>query len=276
MFPMMGFFIRRWDLFITNIKSNGLVFSSGLVGVPIFLSGLSNMEDGNLWNIALIAGPLWFLVFLLIGLLISIPRRKLLAKKLVGQVVSISDIPNIHPGISKLGILGVSNVGKSTLKDNLVQKVNSNAKTQDLSVVISISKDYPHKYFGIIDGAGDDTPMQCKILENSDYAILVFDHNFSDKIAKVDDDRLREISNLNNQLRNFMNLNDIKVKKMFLLLNKEDLWTKNLDSDRIELQKWFLTEVDRWKNSGFAYSSSLEYFSNRNIDNLNSLIQKLI
>lgn len=101
------------------------------------------------------------------------------------------------------------------------------------------------------------------------------DHNSSDDSKEFQQNRLQEISNLNNQFRNLLNQEKLKLKQVHLLLNKRDLWVNEKEEKREILNNWFIEEVNRWNTGSFANYVTSDCYSNRINSDLNELIKNL-
>ena len=140
--------------YIKNFIEN---FTKGTMFLGIIAIGLSilffSWEDKKWFGIIL--GGIMILIG--IGLMIykSLPKKKIKTESLVGKVISYKDIDNLHPPLKKIGIAGLSGVGKTTLCDLFREVTVKKRRTKELSVYITLKKTNPIEYIGIIDGEGD-------------------------------------------------------------------------------------------------------------------------
>lgn len=263
---------RDWNSFLPKMRKNlGFFFFTG-VGITVLFFGFNI----DLYQFYVIVFAI-FLIILGLALVVymSWPNRIIKTADKLGENIDLSTVKKLRPPVLKIGIVGLSSVGKTTLTENIIQTNYTNERTLHTSVIICNNRLRPNEYFGMIDGPGNNTPEQFNIIQNSDILVILFDHNSSEDRIPINDDRLREISNLNNQFRNLFNQYDLKLNQIHLVLNKKDLWIKESEENIERLEKWFEKEITRWDTGSFAKFVSSSHHSNKISKDLNLLISKL-
>ncbi len=263
---------REWNSFLTNVRKNlGFLFFTG-AGLSLLIFGLNTEWYPK--NVIILGIILIFLGLILVVYL-SWPEIIIKTKDKLGQNIALETAEKLRPKILKIGIVGLSSVGKTTLTENIIQSKYSNERTVHTSIIVCNNRIKPNEYFGLIDGPGNNTPEQFQIIRNSDILIILFDHNLQENDIKINDDRLRDVSNLNNQFRNLFNQNGIKLEQIHLILNKKDLWIKEDDLNKEKLKEWFDEEIKRWNTGSYSRFVTSDQHSNKINEDLNHLISKL-
>ncbi len=272
---------RNWKEFRDNLWENIRI-------VPIIAVTLGLISFFKAFNIVLltvyrgigiipITGLIVILCVSAYYLFISWPSKSTNTTKLVGKEILFNPSEIFYPELTKVGVTGLGFVGKTTLVNGLKQKPNPFKRTQILTLHITTSAEYPLKYFGILDGEGSNYSQQFEVINNSDILIILLDHN--DQISgyqKLDEERLRESSQYQIQLRNSLKQKQKKFERIHILLNKSDLWSQMIPKEKATLEEWFVVEVERWKGSGFAsYISSDKNHSSINQNNCTLILSKL-
>jgi hypothetical protein len=122
------------------------------------------------------------------------PPRLRDPQELIGARVRLGELDDVHPPIPKLSIVGASQTGKTTLRQSLSLGTEVIDRTQEITAVVLALNSSPPRYVAVLDGSGERSPQQFKILERCDLLCIVFDHNKSDIDPVVEDDRLNEHS----------------------------------------------------------------------------------
>lgn len=151
-------------------------------------------------------------------------------------------LDRLTPEIDRIGIVGVSRAGKSTLLDSLLVRPKRMETTERPYATVAVLPSVPAKYYALVDAAGQQYSQQFKIVDNTDYLIIVLDHNSSDASSDLDSSRQEEHDLFLKQLMgHFRNTSRIP-KGLHFLLNKSDLWSKD-EATSQPLKKWFESKV---------------------------------
>lgn len=131
------------------------------------------------------------------------PMRK--PEELVGQVIGLRDLSNVHPPIKTLSVVGASQAGKTTLKNRLALNFTPVVtRTQKLSAYVVSLQTVPPSFVAILDGDGDRYAQQFKLAEACDFLCVVVDHNKSDSASAIDAARLNEHQEFLKQMKHHL------------------------------------------------------------------------
>ena len=237
---------------------------------------------------------------LLAGLWEAVPPEYREAANLVGKYEILENLKDIDPPLFKVGIIGLSGAGKTTLirkfcripDSNLVQGKTKGKVTQKLYVYIAAltipsgdDKRAKPKYLAFIDAPGEEEPNQLQVAEASDFLCVVVDHNNccdnNNKDYLINPVRLEEhkkfVKNVSLYLKNKRRENPISC--IHFLLNKRDIWENNNSVDEIvTLKEWFQEKVRDWKTAIFVKDNNLSnsYHSNESSDDFSKFEEILL
>jgi len=180
----------------------------------------------------------------------------------VGEDGPIDRLSAFEPPIFAVGIVGPSQAGKSTLASRILQNAppNRSPRTQGLHCFVAALQTAPLNYLAMVDGPGDQFAMQFTVVECSQIAFVILDHNMFDSVA-ADPQRRIEHHNFNKQLRAFLAAKSRQLIWVHLLLNKRDLWEKAPHQNVLDLLK---SETEEWTKSNLARRVTSAIHSNEN------------
>lgn len=235
------------------------------------------------------------------GAISAIPEEFREATKLVGKYETLANLADINPPLYRIGIVGISQSGKSTLvksfariHPNKRKEGKTEGRTNELYIYIhglfipelNDTTGNFAKYLGIIDGDGGAFNQQFKIAEESDFLCIVLDHNSigkesrkSKNIAQINNDRLTKHDEFLNQI--YVHLKNTRANKplshIHFLLNKKDFWQKNDSSSSNELGIWFNKHIQEWKsNAHFIKKVTFDYHSNQQVEDIEKLEHRIL
>lgn len=265
---------KKWNEFRFNLIENFKYLTPTAISIPILLYGLNHASNYVFYSFIALGLILFFLG---IGLTIfkSIPPSKYNLSELIGKEIPLSQINNTFPEIIKVGIIGLSNVGKTTLSEAFLQKEREDRRTQEMHVYITSNKSIPLIYFGFIDGSGNSFSDQFKVVNNSNNLIIMLDHSGIDNSNKLDKNRLLKAENFLDQMRINLQREKINLNSIFILLNKQDLWKNLVKNDLDFLIQWFDNESEKWSNSGYAEKTYKFHHSNNSTNDCIVLLNRL-
>ncbi|NET46446.1 GTPase domain-containing protein [Okeania sp. SIO2B3] len=264
----------------------GLTISGFLLGAAALIPGV-NIAGSIILGIGAGIGG----VSILGGAISAIPQEFREAVQLVGKYETLDSLADIDPPLYKIGIVGISRSGKSTLTKSFCripeekrEEGKTEGKTTELYVYIYGLFLSPKegdtvnntKFLGFIDGDGAAYYQQLKIAQESDFLCVVMDHNSIGKeshknrnIAQIDKDRLTKheefIDQIYQHLKNQRKENPLS--RIHFLLNKKDFWNKNGSQSSNELESWFETHINKWRDTAlFTKSISFDYHSNQEVE----------
>jgi ABC-type cobalamin/Fe3+-siderophores transport system ATPase subunit len=224
------------------------------------------------------------------GLWVAIPEEYREAAKLVGTYQQLDNLNDIYPPVFKVGIVGLSSAGKTTLlryfcrirQNNLKPGKTSNS-TQELYVYIyalnipEAPENKSARYLAFIDGAGEQYADQFTVAEASDFLCVVIDHDKNNN-NQLEKSRLKEqeefLKQMSRHLQNKREKN--RLNYVHFLLNKRDCWENNADKE--ELKKWFDNQVKQWEIATFVTKDKLSncYHSNEKPEDINNFEEKVL
>ncbi len=194
----------------------------------------------------------------------AIPDKLESPKKYVKKTIKIDKLNDVEP-ILRVGVIGNTKSGKSTLLDKMQLNTFTNERTDELYATI-LMPIQSSNYIAFIDGAGQEYTQQFTIIDNSDFLLLLVDHNGEDGV-RVSNDRLNSHQDFIVQMIQHINKNNMK-KQIHLLLNKEDKWsvsnTKEALLQRFEEYKQLLSQNPLVKLTSSSHSN----FIDRDIANI--------
>jgi GTPase SAR1 family protein len=215
--------------------------ASGAARVALFSSGL-----------LIAAGPVVY------ALVRARPPQADRPAKVAGTELPLRALEQLHPRVPAVGILGLSGVGKTTLKMRLLHEVaESLPQTQKITVHIASVISNPTTYVAIVDGRGESASQQFEVAEAADIIFVLLDHE--DRVVTgVSEDRLRAHQRFGETLREHLQRKDWRGP-VHLLLNKRDLWSSADPGEQDELQAFFAREIEAWSGDRYVAVTSAEH-----------------
>lgn len=224
---------RKWKTWPKQTASE-LNSIGGVVGVGGIILGGAGAVLGA--SIALGAG-----VFLAAGAVgyagvKTFPRKLVDPKQIVGnRLSSIGELEKLSDRIPRVGIVGSSSSGKSTLVEKLMRSANAPEPTADVYIAILRSGGANPKIFALIDGAGEEYPQQFSVAEAADLLFIVLDHNEGDYDATIKKTRLDDHRSFIKQLTAFLKGKSF-ADQFVILLNKKDNWGRSANA--YDFESW--------------------------------------
>lgn len=149
------------------------------------------------------------------------------------------------PHIERIGIIGQTEVGKTTLIKNIIgEKYKTYKTTETVGAYIHNFSNTKDKYGAILDGAGQITAQQNQIASNSHILILMLDHNISSNSTSLDEERIEAHEQLIFQVYGELKLKQWTPKHILILINKKDLWLEAPADEQIELKNFVDEQVN--------------------------------
>ncbi|HRD80098.1 MAG TPA: GTPase domain-containing protein [Saprospiraceae bacterium] len=174
-------------------------------------------------------------------------RRYEILQESSNKKISWQEFEKKFQYLKKISVLGLGNVGKTTLIENICRLENQNIQTQGKVAYITKLSASKSKFVAILDASGQSQSLQNDIGLESEVIIILIDHNDSDLINRIDRDRLRSHEIFISLFIDRLHTKEFKPKTIFLLLNKQDLWGGRNNKD--ELLHFFNQMTVKIKNS---------------------------
>lgn len=265
---------RRWGKWPREFSSE-LNSASGAMGIAgLALSAVAVVATPAIAPFVLAAGGITVVGSLGWAAVRSIPKRLERPENLIGRRLLISDLESVEPRPVRMGVVGPTMAGKTTLLDHVRQHPADGNRTEEVYAVIVALPLAPPSYVALLDGAGAEYVQQFKVGETADLLVVVLDHNQANDNEAVDQIRLNLHDGFLDQLRSYLKQRPAgAIRQMHFLLNKQDLWSKGIGE--AALKRWFSHQVDEWRRSGVANKVTSGCHSNRDASSVTAFIQLL-
>ncbi len=268
---------RRWSTWKKRIfnELNGVSGLVGVGGTAMTIAGLASPSSTTSTSIsilgaALALGGIGYAVWE------AVPPVMSSVENLVGKTIAINDIKDVYPQILTLAIVGPSRAGKTTLKNRLSFQERPQQRTQSATAYIVTVPTTPLSYLAVLDGGGERYSQQFKIAEPSDYLCIVLDHNISDIDPTLSDERLSEIRDFLNQVReHLVEVKAPRKRHIEFLINKRDLWQLANTEQQNRFKQFCDEQIQKWRDGNIADSVQVYHHSNDNGDDMTRLMRVL-
>ena len=203
----------------------------------------------------------------------SRPPKRLSVRRLAnqGHTISLTDLERLDTPVTKLGLLGDTQSGKSTFRQLALQVPPRPQRTIRIDVTITPLRTVPPTFAALIDGDGTLFDHQLQICDFADFILLFVDHNVGDSHKVMSQKRLRQHDKFLKEVQS--RLGKRKPRRLHFVMNKRDLWegTKN----EAKLIAWFNEHVDGWRNASMAEEISSSLHSNRSSVDINHVLTEI-
>lgn len=224
---------RQWTRWLVRIIEE-LNSISGIVGLGgVILGGAGYILSAPA---TLILGGLLALSALGYAGVKTFPKVLTDPEQIVGQrLSSVGELKGLSKRIPRVGIVGSSSSGKSTLVEKLLRSVHAPDPTLDVYIAILRSGGAKPKVFALIDGAGEEYQQQFSVAEVADLLFIVLDHNEGEADVAIRKARLDDHRSFIKQLTAFLRGKGF-ADQFIILLNKEDNWIRSTQAK--EFKEW--------------------------------------
>jgi GTPase SAR1 family protein len=209
----------------------------------------------------------------------SIPRKKVSASDYSNKTITIDQLIDLHPPILKIGIIGDTQAGKTTLIKRILQKIPQKGTTIGVSAYIAALQTNPINYIALMDGQGQEFSDQFKVASPADLLIVVMDHNISHTEISTDPERTRDTLKFQKQLIGHMRSEKRKANKprLYILANKRDLWQKQAPNDLASFRAFIREIVIEWEKSNLIEGGVIDIeHSNLSPDDIARLLEMIV
>ncbi|WP_025154382.1 GTPase domain-containing protein [Morganella morganii] len=190
---------------------------------------------------------------------------KIVKRKDYDKEYSVKDLDKIKGKHPIVAIIGLSEVGKTTLLDLILHKKNKNERTQS---VYGKLENYKGRSYYFYDMKGESHIQISQVLERADCALFLLDHNLGGVDENINDSRISSSNSLINSL--YSTRENKHVIPTLFILNKCDLW-----GGKCELKDLYKDEMVNW-DKWFQFKSECVCFSTKmEANNLNLTVNKI-
>lgn len=252
------FFLFIKEYYTKIIIPFGIIGFFATLGVttPTIL-GIKNLY---LW----IAAPSSSLITLVILIFLKKPFSEV--KKIKeGEILSINEIKNLH-WTPKIIIIGLSNVGKTTLINSFFCERFAKSRTQNIEGRIKIHKD---QAICLIDMSGEQIYHAYQLLKLANFIVLMVDHAPSDTSKEIVSSRQVDVKEFIKKIKDNVdgNFDDKKSIPSLFIVNKKDLWSESAEKTKEDLQENYKNIHKEWKAYFGKDSEYIEYSNKNDHDN---------
>lgn len=206
------------------------------------------------------------LIILIILIIIKKPFSEI--KKIKeGEILNIDEIKNLH--LTPKIIIGLSNVGKTTLINSFFHERFAKSRTQDIEGRIKI---YKNQALCLIDMSGEQIYHAYQVLKLANFIVLMVDHSKSHVSKKIVLSRQNDVKNFIKKIKDNVdgNYDNKKSIPSLFIVNKKDLWNESAEKNKETLQKNYKNLHEEWKKYFGDKSEYIEYTNKNDYDDKNS------
>lgn len=270
----MSTWIRRfWPRLLQQLN-----LGAGAAGLGALLLTLAGLITSGPTRMGLIvAGAGVAFITIVVAVVKAWPPHFKHPADLEGKELEVADLDDIDPPVPAIGIVGTTEVGKTTLKSRLLleEMQGPEVRTRRLTVRIGTVIHDPTTYLAIVDGSGTSYDQQFVVTERADILIVMYDHNDIETSDKPNETRWQQHTYFGEQLRDYLTNHHDKRRRIHLLLNKKDKWSRATPEEQKELRDWFGKEVEKWTTKyGNEVVTNAEH-SNDSTQDMISLVNKI-
>ncbi len=269
---------RRWSewpgKFVSELNgTSGLAGFGGALLTGLSFGGLTAASGA----LAVITGGVGIVIMggaVLVAGAKSLPPKLIHPSDVVGQDQTIEDLVKIDPKPFAVGIVGPSQAGKSTLARRILQQPQPAKvpRTQGVHCHVAALQTAPLTYVAMVDGPGNQYAMQFSVVEHSQIAFVLLDHNSGDGAAHIDTNRVKDHQHFQEQLRHYLVAKGQKLRWVHIILNKQDLWHQ---VDHQNLLRFLEDETKQWRNSNLSMRVTSSVHSNESPADIASLLSEI-
>jgi hypothetical protein len=239
---------RSWKQYPKNLKDelNGF---SGLAGTGGLFGAIASAfaAPASIASVATGAAALVGVAAFGIAAYRAIPPAHLDPKDLTGNSVALPILASIFPKISTVGIVGISQAGKTTLRHALMHQNAPPTRTQHGKAFIMALQSTPQKYIALLDGAGEQYAQQFEIAALADIVVILLDHNDTSTDIRLKQKRIQAHVAFLTQVKHHLIHNGIAKKKAVIFLkNKSDLWCRAPAGEKKNFEDFCENESQKW------------------------------
>jgi hypothetical protein len=268
--------------FFTASNQSKWYFGTGLT---LGLGGMSLTNAAVAGTLAAVAGPVVLGIggTLVLGTACYAGFRTFWAKdrgRFHDQRVRLDDLdyPFWSCHIIRVCFVGLRRAGKTEIKAKLRGKLGGERDTASIETHIFQIDRANQVFAAFIDGRGanaNERRQQFDIGERAEVLVVILDHNDSDTGTNIDEKRIAEHRGFLEQLRKYLDQQKITVGKVFFILNKRDLWSRNEPGEIRELRNLYEENLREWRKLSLSFAEEVVELSAHNSDQIAELSEKI-
>lgn len=260
---MSGWFGRFGEGFKEQLNSVGGIVT--LIGTVLAIVGV--FVQGTLQTVLIVIAATILVPVLVISVVRAWPAKMMSPQEAeTKDAMPLRDLESISPSIPKLGIIGWTGVGKSSLRDLLLQRPPDKTETNTLRAYVGAIFQRPVSYAAVLDGKGESYTHQFEVAVSADILCVMIDHSLVPS-ELVSPDRINQHKAFGKQLRDQLTEKwNAKTPThrlpIHMLLNKRDEWARADDASQDLLKSFLESECEEWRKLNFVSVVTLAEHSN--------------
>lgn len=218
--------------------------------------------------VGLLVGGGLFVTGVSIAAVRAIPPKLTDPKLVYGESFkNLLELPEFTEEVPSIGVVGVSNAGKSTLINLMAGGDGQVEPTIEYRATVLRTNGVNPRHFVLLDGRGEDLTQQFAICEEASALFFVLDHNRKDDTAAVLEDRKSEQNRFVDSVVPFLARNPKHHKFIYVLLNKRDNWERS--TAKAAFESWGESVATRLRSDADANVLNTRPHSNFRSEDLN-------
>ena len=191
-----------------------------------------------------------------------------------GKTIRLEEVSTLDPPPLRIGIVGPSYSGKSTLLQRIAAIPLTNERTIGVFAMVVQIPTLHSRAVALIDGGGQYFTDQFRVAEVAEVLIVVIDHNQSETEKRLSEVRMDEHRQFAWQLREKLKKGGQK-KLIVLLANKADIWRDIGIEETAKFRGYAAEQHQTWANANLGNECVFAEHSNMSADNMTMLIRML-
>ena len=212
-------------------------------------------------------------IFVFLLKLIAKHDKKKLLNYHEGKKINNQLLDEELPDTPRVAVLGIGNVGKTTLISSILQKEHQDETTYGKTSYILKLKD--GKHVALLDGTGQSHSTQNDNAINSSILLIILDHNESKSQPKLNSERLERHKEFLIVLKDRLQSRNHTPEWIHFLFNKKDLWDRSNRKEKEEIKLFFDQQVKNFQDIYPMVKLTHDFHSNNQTNDCSRLISKI-
>lgn len=191
-----------------------------------------------------------------------------------GKTIRLEEVATLDPPPLRIGIVGPSYSGKSTLMHRIAALPLTNERTVGVFAMVVQMPTLHNRAVALIDGGGQYYTDQFRVAEDAEVLIVVIDHNQSETEKRLSDVRMDEHRQFARQLREKLKKGAPK-KLIVLLANKADIWRDISPEETAKFRAYIAEQHQVWASANLAQECVVAEHSNMSAEDMTVLTRVL-